>query len=64
MTELGQAVETVINRCLGVKPGERVVVVVDAGTRALGDALRDAAAAWASSTAPRSSTWAAPSRSR
>ena len=45
MTELDQAIETVIDRCLGVKPGERVVVVVDAGTRALGDALRDAAAA-------------------
>jgi leucyl aminopeptidase (aminopeptidase T) len=43
MSELDQAVQTVVNDCLGVKPGERVVVVVDAGTRALGDALRNAA---------------------
>ena len=45
MSELDRAVQTVVNDCLGVKPGERAVVVVDAGTRALGDALRDAAAA-------------------
>jgi len=45
MTELHRAVETVIRGCLGVRPGERVVVVVDAGTRALGDVLREAAAA-------------------
>jgi leucyl aminopeptidase (aminopeptidase T) len=45
MTDLERAVQTVVNDCLGVRPGERVVVVVDAGTRALGDALRDSAAA-------------------
>ena len=45
MTDLERAVQTVVNDCLGVRPGECVVVVVDEGTRALGDALRDAAAA-------------------
>jgi leucyl aminopeptidase (aminopeptidase T) len=45
MSELDQAVQTVVNDCLGVKPGERAVVVVDAPTRALGDALRGAAEA-------------------
>jgi leucyl aminopeptidase (aminopeptidase T) len=45
MSELEQAVETVIRQCLGVKPGEQVVVVIDPATRTLGDELRDAAAA-------------------
>jgi leucyl aminopeptidase (aminopeptidase T) len=45
MGELEQAVLTVIRRCLGVLPDETVVVVADDGTRALGDALREAAAA-------------------
>jgi leucyl aminopeptidase (aminopeptidase T) len=45
MDELAQAVHTVIRRCLGVLPDEQVVVVADEETRALGDALRDAAAA-------------------
>jgi leucyl aminopeptidase (aminopeptidase T) len=45
MEDLDLAVETVIRRCLGVQPGEAVAVVVDAGTRSLGDALRGAAAA-------------------
>ena len=39
-----QAVDTVIRRCLGIRPGEAVVVVADAPTRAIGDALRDGAA--------------------
>jgi leucyl aminopeptidase (aminopeptidase T) len=45
MSELEQAVETVIRQCLGVKAGEQVVVVIDPATRTLGDELRDAAAA-------------------
>jgi leucyl aminopeptidase (aminopeptidase T) len=45
VSDLEQAVDTVIRRCLGVSSGERVVVVADGGTRVLGDALRDAAAA-------------------
>jgi leucyl aminopeptidase (aminopeptidase T) len=44
VTDLDRAVETVVGDCLGIRGGERVVVVVDAGTRAIGDALRDAAA--------------------
>jgi leucyl aminopeptidase (aminopeptidase T) len=43
MSDLGPAVETVVRRCLGVKAGEEVVVVVDPGTRSIGEALRDAA---------------------
>ena len=45
MSDLDRAVETVIGRCLGVRAGEQVAVVVDADTRALGDRLRAAAAA-------------------
>lgn len=45
MRELGPAVETVVRRCLGVKAGEEVVVVVDPGTRSIGEALREAAKA-------------------
>jgi leucyl aminopeptidase (aminopeptidase T) len=45
MTDLGPAVKTVVRRCLGVKPGEEAVVVVDPGTRTIGEALRDEAAA-------------------
>jgi leucyl aminopeptidase (aminopeptidase T) len=44
MSELEQAVETVVGPCLGVKSGEDVVIVVDRTTEALGAALRDAAA--------------------
>jgi len=44
MGALDQAVQTVIRRCLGVLPDESVLVVVDEGTRSLGEALRDAAA--------------------
>jgi aminopeptidase len=43
MTELHQAVSTVIRRCLGVKAGEDVLVIVDPGTRSIGEALRDEA---------------------
>ena len=38
MSDLDRAVETVIGRCLGVRAGEQVAVVVDEHTRALGDA--------------------------
>ncbi|HUA44387.1 MAG TPA: hypothetical protein VMA77_04125, partial [Solirubrobacteraceae bacterium] len=45
MSDLGPAVRTVVRRCLAVKEGEDVVVVVDPATRAIGDALRDESAA-------------------
>ncbi len=45
MDELQLAVEGVIGRCLGVRAGEQVVVVVDSGTRDVGEALRAGAAA-------------------
>jgi aminopeptidase len=45
MSDLQQAISTVIRRCLGVQPGEDVVVVVDRATRTIGDALREEAAA-------------------
>jgi leucyl aminopeptidase (aminopeptidase T) len=45
MPDLGPAVETVINRCLAIKPGEETLVIADSGTRAIGEALRDGAAA-------------------
>ena len=44
MPDLGPAVGTVVNRCLAVKPGEDVLVLADAGTRTIGEALREAAA--------------------
>ncbi len=44
MAALETAVEAVINRCLAVKPGEDVLVVADAGTRSVGELLRDGAA--------------------
>jgi leucyl aminopeptidase (aminopeptidase T) len=44
MLDLAPAVSTVVRRCLAVQPGEEVVVVVDAGTRRIGEALRDEAA--------------------
>jgi aminopeptidase len=43
MPELGPAVSTVVSRCLAVRPGEDVLVVVDDGTRRIGEALRDEA---------------------
>ena len=45
MSELDAAVTTIIKRSLAVKPGEDVLVVADAKTRAIGEALRDGAAA-------------------
>jgi leucyl aminopeptidase (aminopeptidase T) len=45
MSDLGPAVSTVVRRCLGVRAGEDVLVVADAGTRGIGEALRDEAAA-------------------
>lgn len=44
MPNLGPAVQTVLERCLGVKPGEDLLVVVDPGTLEIGTALRDQAA--------------------
>ena len=43
MADLRPAVSTVVNRCLAVKPGEDVLVIVDAATRAIGEALREEA---------------------
>ena len=43
MTELHQAVSTVVRRCLGVTAGEDVLVIVDPETRSIGEALRDEA---------------------
>ncbi|HTX29790.1 MAG TPA: aminopeptidase [Solirubrobacteraceae bacterium] len=43
MADLERAVETVINRCLGVAQGEEVLVIADSGTRPIGEALRDGA---------------------
>ena len=40
MTDLAPAVRTVIERCLAVKPGENVVVVVDSTLQDVGEALR------------------------
>jgi leucyl aminopeptidase (aminopeptidase T) len=45
MPDLGPAVATVVRRCLGVRDGEEVLVIADSGTRAIGEALRDEAAA-------------------
>ena len=45
MPDLERAVDTVIADCLGVVAGENVLVLVDAATRELGDALRLRAAA-------------------
>lgn len=43
MTDLGPAVDTVVNRCLAIETGEQTLVIADRGTRAIGEALRDAA---------------------
>lgn len=40
MTDLGPAVATVVRRCLDVKPGEDVLVVVDEPLQDVGEALR------------------------
>lgn len=39
-SDLDQAVKTVVRDCLGVKPGENVLIVCNPATRELGDALR------------------------
>ncbi len=43
MPDLSQSVQTVVRRCLAVKPGEEVLVIVDPATRQIGEALRDEA---------------------
>jgi leucyl aminopeptidase (aminopeptidase T) len=43
--DLAPAVSTIVRRCLGVGSGEDVLVIVDPATRAIGEALRDEAAA-------------------
>src|SRR2546430_8002175 len=43
MSDLERAVDTIITDCLGVAAGEDVLIVADAETRELGDALRDRA---------------------
>jgi len=45
MSDLERAVRTVVESCLGVQPGEDVVIVVDRTTEALGAALQQAATA-------------------
>jgi leucyl aminopeptidase (aminopeptidase T) len=42
--EMDSAVRTIIERCLAVKSGEDVLVVVDPATREIGEALREGAA--------------------
>ena len=43
MTDLDRAVQTVVRRCLNIRPDEDVVVVVDQPLQELGEKLRDAA---------------------
>src|SRR3954471_8688554 len=43
MTDLDRAVQTVVRRCLNIRPDEDVVVVVDEPLQELGEKLRDAA---------------------
>ena len=45
MADLAPSVDTILNRCLAVKPGEDVLVIVDAATLEIGQALRDGASA-------------------
>jgi leucyl aminopeptidase (aminopeptidase T) len=45
MPDLADAVSIVVRRCLAVRPGEEVLIVVDSGARAIGEALRDEASA-------------------
>jgi leucyl aminopeptidase (aminopeptidase T) len=44
MPDLSPAVSTVVRRCLDVRADEDVLVIVDPGTRRIGEALRDEAA--------------------
>jgi leucyl aminopeptidase (aminopeptidase T) len=43
MPDLAPAVETILTRCLAVRAGEEVLVIVDPGTIPIGQALRDGA---------------------
>ncbi len=43
MADLGPAVHTVIDRCLGVSSGEEVLIIADSETRAIGEAMREGA---------------------
>jgi leucyl aminopeptidase (aminopeptidase T) len=66
--DLDAAVRTVVERCLAIAPGEEVVVVADERTRAMGEALRDAASAQEAETvltimSPRPRDGAEPPRS-
>ncbi len=45
MSDLAPAVSAVVRRCLGVGAGEDVLVIVDEGTREIGEALRAEASA-------------------
>lgn len=45
MPDLSESANTVVQRCLAVKPEEEVLVIADAGTRAIGESLREEAAA-------------------
>jgi leucyl aminopeptidase (aminopeptidase T) len=45
MPDLTRSVQTTVHRCLAVRSGEDVVVIVDSGTRRIGEALRDEAKA-------------------
>jgi leucyl aminopeptidase (aminopeptidase T) len=45
MSDLTAALQTVVTRCLAIKEGEDVLVIVDPGTRSIGEALRVEAAA-------------------
>ncbi len=44
MPDLSRSAQTVVRRCLAVKPDEEVLVIADPGTRGIGEALRDEAA--------------------
>lgn len=43
MPDLGPAIDTTLQQCLGVTAGENVLVIVDASTREIGEAMRSRA---------------------
>jgi leucyl aminopeptidase (aminopeptidase T) len=45
MSDLNAALQTIVARCLAIREGEDVLVIVDAGMRSIGEALRVEAAA-------------------
>jgi leucyl aminopeptidase (aminopeptidase T) len=45
VSDLSAAISVVVERCLAVRPGEEVLVIVDPPTRRIGEALRDRSAA-------------------